>query len=98
MGAVDDARRRQLRAAYRNAERVARIALMPITEQQLGVLIGFVDERVVADGCDHTTRFAEQWAGRHSVPWEQLAEALAEFGGYCDCEIVMNCEPADVFG
>ncbi|MEV4627475.1 DUF2695 domain-containing protein [Micromonospora sp. NPDC049523] len=98
MGSVDDARRRHLRLAYKNAERAARGALMPISEQQLGSLIEFVDEHVVAEGCGHTIRFARRWAERHSVGWKPLAEGLEEFGGYCDCEIVMNCGPAEVFG
>ncbi|MBY8872344.1 DUF2695 domain-containing protein [Micromonospora sp. PLK6-60] len=70
---------------------------MPISEEQLTALIGYVDERVVTDGCDHTTRFAELWAERNPVDWARLGAGLAEFGGYCDCEIVMNCAPEDVF-
>lgn len=71
---------------------------MPLDAGQLGNLVDFVDARVVAEGCDHTMRFTEQWAANHQVSWEQLAEGLEEFGGYCDCEVVMNCDPEEVFG
>ncbi|MEU4765969.1 DUF2695 domain-containing protein [Actinosynnema sp. NPDC023794] len=32
------------------------------------------------------------------LDWGPVAEGLAELGGYCDCEVVMNCDPEDVFG
>jgi hypothetical protein len=70
---------------------------MPLDQEQLASLIESVDERVMAVGCDHTTRHAKLWAERHEVDWGRLAEGLAEFGGYCDCEIVMNCNPGEVF-
>jgi Protein of unknown function (DUF2695) len=91
-------RRKRLRDAYENAERVARTALMPLDADQLSDLVDFVDARVVADGCDHTRRFTEQWANDHRVSSDRLAEGLEEFGGYCDCEVVMNCDPDEVFG
>lgn len=90
--------RKRLRDAYKNAERAARTALMPLDADQLGELVCFVDARVVAEGCDHTRRFAEQWTIDHHVSWDRLTEGLEEFGGYCDCEVVMNCHPAEVFG
>lgn len=92
------ARRRRLRDAYKNAERASRTALMPLGAGRLGDLVEFVDDRVSAVGCDHTRRFAEQWATDNEVSWARLAEGLAEFGGYCDCEVAMNCGPDEVFG
>ncbi|MEV1121830.1 DUF2695 domain-containing protein [Actinosynnema sp. NPDC049800] len=32
------------------------------------------------------------------LEWGLVAEGLAELGGYCDCEVVMNCDPEEVFG
>ncbi|HEV7898738.1 MAG TPA: DUF2695 domain-containing protein [Planosporangium sp.] len=92
----DKARRKQLRDAYENAERAARTSLLPLRRDQLAALVEFVDARVV-EGCDHTTRHGEQWAREHGIEWEALSEGLEEFGGFCDCEIVMNCDPDQVF-
>jgi hypothetical protein len=92
------ARRKRLRDAYKNAERTARSVLMPLGADSLGDLVDFVDARVSAVGCDHTRQFTVQWAADHEVSWERLVEGLDEFGGYCDCEVVMNCGPDDVFG
>jgi hypothetical protein len=98
VSAEERARRRRLRDAYKHAERTARAALMPLDKGELDDLVNFVDARVVAEGCDHTRRFTEQWAAEHQVPLDQLAEGLEEFGGFCDCEVVMNCDPGQVHG
>lgn len=92
------ARRKQLRDSYKNAERAARTSLMPLDEEQLGALVAFVEGQLAADGCDHTLRRAELWARDHGVGWEALRSGLEESGGFCDCEVVMNCGPEEVFG
>ncbi|WP_433045004.1 DUF2695 domain-containing protein [Dactylosporangium sp. CS-033363] len=94
----EKARRRQLRDAYKNADRAAGAALMPLDAAQLQSLVEFVDGRLAAEGCDHSTRHAERWARDHGVEWDALRGGLAEFGGYCDCEVVLNCGPEEVFG
>ena len=94
----DKARRKLLRDQYKNAERAARSALLQLDYRQLTALVEFVDARVVVDGCDHTTRYGEQWARENGLEWDRLTEGLEEFGGFCDCEIVMNCVPDDILG
>jgi hypothetical protein len=99
MGSTPDkARRKQLRDQYKNAERAARSALLQLDYGQLTVLVEFVDARVMVEGCDHTTRHGEQWARENGLEWDHLTEGLEEFGGFCDCEIVMNCDPDDILG
>ncbi len=98
VSAEERARRRRLRDAYKHAERTARAVLMPLDRDALAALVTFVDIHVAAEGCDHTWRFTEQWATEHNMSWDRLEEGLDEFGGYCDCEVVMNCDPAQVFG
>lgn len=93
----DKQRRRFLRDAYKNAERAARTALITIDRDQLDELLDEVDAKVIAEGCDHTSRFAEAWAERNDIDWLELADGLEEFGGFCDCEIVMNVDPEEIF-
>jgi hypothetical protein len=94
----DKARRRQLRDHYKSAERAARSARLPLDYEKLTALVEFVDARVMAEGCDHTTRHGEQWARENEINWDGISEGLEEFGGFCDCEIVMNCDPDEVLG
>lgn len=95
--ANERARRKQLRDAYKSAERAARSALLPINRSQLATLVEFVDAQVLADGCDHTPRHGKRWAYEQGISWEALGEGLRQLGGWCDCEIVMNCHPEEVF-
>ncbi|MFD1147658.1 DUF2695 domain-containing protein [Saccharothrix hoggarensis] len=94
----DDARRRQLRDEYKRAEREARAASLPLNRDQLTALVDFVDALVLAEGCDHTLRHTRTWVEAHDLDGEAIADGLAELGGYCDCEVVLNCGPEEVFG
>ena len=94
----DKARRRELRDAYKRAEAEARSAGLPLSREQLTALVGFVDELVVSDGCDHSLRHTRRWLVEHRLDEQQIIAALEELGGYCDCEVVMNCDPEEVFG
>lgn len=51
--------------------------------------------RAVTAGCDHTTRLTAAWADRARVDRLGLYRALADRGGFCDCEVVMNASKGD---
>lgn len=92
---------RDLRAfnqAAREAERAALAAKLPLTNEQLEALLDAIDAAVTTSGCDHSDRHARAWLEEHALPTEVVLGALREMGGYCDCEIVLNVEPEDIFG
>ena len=37
------------------------------------------------------------WASVNGVDLSRLHVGLEEYGGYCDCEVVVNVHPDDVF-
>ena len=43
-----------------------------------------------------TPSVSRQWATAQPVDPDRLAESLAEFGGYCDCEVLANVEPEEI--
>jgi hypothetical protein len=53
-------------------------------------LLSFVDRHVRHHGCDHSHRFAQQWARREAVEWDDLLDILEANGAFCDCEVVLN--------
>jgi len=65
---------------------------MPFTlkKKDAEQLCQFVDERVRAEGCDHTHRFAEEWAESENIDWAGLLDILEANGSFCDCELVLN--------
>jgi len=43
--------------------------------------------------CDHTLRFTKQYLANHIFIKKQdlVIFEMKEMGGYCDCEVLMNC-------
>jgi Protein of unknown function (DUF2695) len=70
---------------------------MLLDEDTLEALLDFADARVRSEGCDETLRFTAEWAIDQDVPFEPLKESLGHFGGYCDCEVVLNVNPEEIF-
>ncbi|MGO9109606.1 MAG: DUF2695 domain-containing protein [Thermoguttaceae bacterium] len=40
--------------------------------------------------CDNTLRLTRQFADKHDLSFEQLAQVLKDMDGYCDCEVLLN--------
>jgi hypothetical protein len=93
----EKARRKQLKDAYLRADQAASAALMPLDRPQLESLLDHVDAAVASRGCDHTRKATDDWATQHGVELSRLHAGLEEYGGFCDCEVVMNVDPAAVF-
>jgi len=74
-----------------------RLARMPIPPDALEALIGYVDGRVRDAGCDNTRRFTREWLAREGWPVHPTEFALIAQGGGCDCEVVMNVEPSNIY-
>ncbi len=96
-GADEKARRKRLTEAFRRAEQASSAALMPLERAQLEELLDHVHAAVAADGCDSTWAGTDAWARGEGVDLEHLHRGLAEYGGFCDCEVVMNVHPEEVW-
>lgn len=64
-----------------------------LSSNQVASLFEYVETQLDEDGCDHSRKHTTQWLVMN-IPQDQheavLAE-IAEMGGYCDCEVLMNC-------
>lgn len=61
--------------------------------EQVVSLFEYVESKLEDTGCDHSRRHTQQWLSMN-IPQEQHEAVLAEIeemGGYCDCEVLMNC-------
>ena len=64
-----------------------------LTEKQVQELFACLKEQLDNSCCDHTLRHTEQWL-KQSVDQEMIESIIAEMtdmGGYCDCEVLLNC-------
>lgn len=43
--------------------------------------------------CDHTLKNTEKWIDEHCPPEKKdgILEEIKEMGGFCDCEVLLNC-------
>jgi hypothetical protein len=99
-GAADvasKAERKRLKDAYLRAQQAASAARIPLDRAQLQALLDHVDAAVALNGCDHTRATTDAWAEHEGIDLERLHEGLEEYGGFCDCEVVMNVDVEEVF-
>lgn len=56
-------------------------------------LFEYLETELEKNGCDHSRRYTKQWLSAN-IPSEKHEAVLSEMedmGGYCDCEVLMNC-------
>ena len=64
-----------------------------LSEENVQKLFAYLEEQLDACGCDHTLRSTEQWL-KDNISTELHENVIAEIndmGGYCDCEVLLNC-------
>ena len=93
---MDKAARKRLKDEYLRAEQARSAARMPLDRPALEALLDHVEAAVAADGCDHTRAATDAWAEQQGVDLDRLHEGLEEYGGFCDCEVVMNLDADEV--
>ena len=64
-----------------------------LSKENVQKLFAYLEEQMDACGCDHTLRSTEQWL-KDNISAELHENVIAELndmGGYCDCEVLLNC-------
>jgi hypothetical protein len=97
MGGPTGERRRALRDAYKRGERERQRSLLILSRPQLERLLDYLDPLIGERGCDGTLRGAMAWAEWEGVRQEALRTSLHDLGGGCDCEVVLNVDPDELF-
>ena len=64
-----------------------------LTKENVQELFGYLEEKMETAGCDHTRHHTERWLTEH-ISQELIGSVITEItdmGGYCDCEVLLNC-------
>ena len=64
-----------------------------LTEENVQKLFECLEQKLDNTGCDHTLYHTEQWL-KDNIPQElieRVVEEITDMGGYCDCEVLLNC-------
>lgn len=86
-----DARKEELRKAWKEQEQAKLVASIPMPHQDLRDLFDHLD-REGAPECDHTLRETVEFLQKRELDVEHIVSWLREHGGYCDCEVIYNVE------
>ena len=84
-------RRSALLKATLKRENAKAESRMPITKPLLAALFDYLDN-ALETGCDHTLAHTRAFLKSHKIDETAVIPWLAEFGGYCDCEVLANVE------
>ncbi len=85
-------RKKAMLQQWRSQQRAAARAKLRLADEQMQALFDMLNAALFAQACDHTLRLVQQWADEHAVDFEALAAWCRDNGGYCDCEVLFNCE------
>ena len=75
----------------------SRLSWMPLEEVELEAMLDWMDEQLQTKGCKHDYTLAKEWLSDKTVDSATTLMALMAKGGGCDCEIVLNVEPDNIY-
>ena len=64
-----------------------------LTEENVQELFEYLEEQLENTDCDHTLYHTKRWL-EENLSQNEIKVAIAEItdmGGYCDCEVLLNC-------
>ncbi len=70
---------------------------MPLEREELEALLDWLDERVQRVGCQHDHRLTTEWLENKQVDSAVTTMALLARGGGCDCEVLLNVDPDEIY-
>ena len=79
--------------ALKKAWKVAQSKNYILAEENVQKLFEYLEEQLDNSCCDHTLHHTEQWL-KENISQEMIESVIAEItdmGGYCDCEVLLNC-------
>ena len=92
-----DEERRRLKAAYKEEKRAKARQLLILDAGQLNALLDHLDQVGAEEICDDSLQLTFAWARENEIDPDALSASLGNFGGYCDCEVLANVDPDELF-
>jgi hypothetical protein len=74
-------------------DRVARL----LPREALEALLNHLNSEIPLHRCNDRPRLARAWLESHGFPVAPALFALGAHGGFCDCEILLNVDPARIY-
>ncbi len=85
---MDDDRKKQLKARFKQNEREVLSASLPIAVDELKYLLSCLNDESLV--CDHTLKNTTAFLMARNINPAAVVPWLNKHGGYCDCEVIGN--------
>lgn len=78
-----------MKMEYRKQQRLEHI----LSENEAASLLQYVELKLQYHTCKHDHRYTLEWLEQHVdfMQHEAILSELEDMGGYCDCEVLLNC-------
>lgn len=90
----DKRSRKEKLSAWRAQQRKTARDALPVAANQMRVMFGSLKESLATETCDHSLKLVQTWAESMDLPFAALEAWCRNNGGYCDCEVLANCQQA----
>jgi hypothetical protein len=87
---ADKQRQKEMLRQWKEDQRAAARAELPLPDEQLQALFDALDRKLAIRGCDHSRRLTRSFLEQRGLPVDEVFSWLDEHGGYCDCEVLFN--------
>jgi hypothetical protein len=74
-----------------------RLSWMPLEKNDLAALLDWLDAILPERGCKHDYTLTKEWLSSKDVDIPTTLMAFMSKGGGCDCEVVYNVEPENIY-
>jgi hypothetical protein len=91
---MDKTQKRDPKKEWQRRQRAAARAALPLPNDQMKALFDYLDVELPKKGCDDTRRITEKWLKDKALEVNKLLLWFDDNGGFCDCEVLANCEQA----
>ena len=84
-----DDRSKMMKMEYKTHQKIDHI----LTPDQAASLLQYVELKLQYHTCKHNHRFTQEWLEQNIsfMQHDAILNELENMGGYCDCEVVLNC-------
>jgi hypothetical protein len=89
---MDKSQKKQMRQNWREQQRAQARSRFPLPPSELKAMFDMLDVELPQKGCDHTRRITKEWLQSRNHNVDEVFSWLDDNGGYCDCEVLANCE------
>ncbi len=80
--------KRAMKKAWKEGQKKTYI----LKKKDVSKLFDYLESELEKNPCDHTLKNTEEWVEKHhEKKAAAIMQEIRDMGGYCDCEVVMNC-------